>query len=325
MAGERGSVALWVALPWAGEDAYYGEDASRAARRLEELGVSGVVQGDHVFLPGVAARDPRARMAADCVTTLTTIAAGARSLGVASLVSNVGLRHPLHVLRAFAQLALLYGGERVYAGLGAGWSSMEFEALGTPMPPHAERLRRLEEAAILARELFDHGFATVRGAYVNASDLPLAPAPATPPRLLLGGGSEAVLTLASRYADHVDLAPPPRLGGTVFQRPLLCTTDDLVASAGLARGGARPLTTSLLVTACVFCDAPSVPREEEMLCRGVGLSPRSLADCPYVLVGEPRRMADLVRERAERIGLDWLIVPASAAERFACEVMPLLA
>lgn len=318
-------IALWVALPWAGPDAYYGADAARVGRRLEELGIAGVAQGDHLFLPGSAGGDPRARMAAHCLTTLTTIAAHARRLAVASLVANVGLQHPVHVLRAFAQLALLYGGERVYAGLGAGWSAQEFEALGLPMASHRRRLARLEEAAALARRLFDHGSASLEGTSLPASDLPLAPAPATPPRLLLGGGSEAALSLAARYADHVDLAPPPRLAGNVFQRPLLCTVDDLVESARIVRDGGRPITTSLLVSACVLCRGSSTQREEEALCARVGLSPRSLADSPYVLVGEPARVAELVRERVERIGLDWLIVPRSAAERFAQEVMPLLA
>jgi alkanesulfonate monooxygenase SsuD/methylene tetrahydromethanopterin reductase-like flavin-dependent oxidoreductase (luciferase family) len=51
---------------------------------------------------------------------------------------------------------------------------------------------------------------------------------------------------------------------------------------------------------------------------------RSLAESPYVLVGEPERLAEQVRERQARIGLDWLIVPDSAIDRFAAEVMPLL-
>ncbi|GIU94259.1 MAG: hypothetical protein KatS3mg012_0716 [Gaiellaceae bacterium] len=317
-------IALWVALPWAGPGAYYGADAAGMATRLESLGVAGVTQGDHLFLPGVAATDRRASMAADCLTTLATIAAHARRLAVASLVSNIGLQHPLHVLRAFAQLAHLYGGERVYAGLGAGWSSREFEALGLPMPTHAERLARLEEAAALARRLFDDGWASLRGEHVSGLDVPLAPAPAVPPRLLLGGGSEAVLALAGRYADHVDLAPPPRLGGTALQRPLLCATEDLVTSARLARAAGRDLTVSLLLAACVFCESSAVRREEEVLCGRFGLPWRDLADCPYVLIGEPARMAERVAELVERIGLDWLIVPEAAVERFAREVVPLL-
>jgi alkanesulfonate monooxygenase SsuD/methylene tetrahydromethanopterin reductase-like flavin-dependent oxidoreductase (luciferase family) len=315
---------VWVSLPWAGPDAYYGADAATVARRLESLGVTGVVQGDHLFLPGRPGDDPLARMAADCLTVLTTVAAHSDRLGVATLVANVGFGHPLPLLRRFANLAAVHGGDRVYAGLGAGWSAREFEALGLELPPHAERLARLEETARLARALFDRGHASQDGAHAPAVDLPLAPAPTEPPRLLLGGGSPALLELAGRYADHVDLAPPAHRKGNALRRPFLTTVDDLEASARAARAGGRPLTTSILLAAVSICDAGSVRAEEEAICARVGLPWRPLDACPYVLVGEPARVAEQVRERRERIGLDWVIVPDAAIGRFAADVLPLL-
>ena len=318
-------IQAWVSLPWAGPGAYYGAGAADTAHRLESLGVTGVVQGDHLFLPGPAADDPTARMAAECLTVLTTVAAHSTRLGVATLVANVGFHHPLPLLRRFASLAVLHGGDRVYAGLGAGWSRREFEALGMPMPPHRARLARLTETAELARALFDDGWVAQGGPRVPAVDLPLAPAPPVPPRLLLGGGSPTLLELAGRVADHVDLAPPThRKGENEFQRPLLTTIDDLAVSARTARAGGRSLTTSLLLAGLVFCDDGSTRAEEEALCARVGLPWRALDDCPYVLVGEPARIAERVRERQERIGLDWLILPQAQIERFAGEVLPLL-
>jgi len=319
-------IQVWASLPWAGPGAYYGADPAAMARRLEALGVSGVVQGDHLFLPGPPPDDPTARMASDCLTVLTTVAAHSTRLGVATLVANVGFHHPLPLLRRFANLALIHGGERVYAGLGAGWSRREFEAIGLPMPPHRERMARLAETATLARALFDEGWVAEGGPQVPAVDLPLAPAPPVPPRLLLGGGSATLLELAARYADHVDLAPPPhRKGDSEFQRPLLTTVDDLVESARAARAGDRPLTTSLLVAAIVLCSDGETHAEEEAVCKRVGLTRRSLDDCPYVFIGEPARIAEQIRERQERIGLDWLIVPESQIERFSYDVMPLVA
>jgi len=318
-------IDAWVSLPWAGPGAYFGADAAATARRLESLGAAGVVQGDHLFIPGPPADDPVSRMAADCLTVLTTVAAHSRRLGIATLVANVGFHHPLPLLRKFANLALVHGGDRVYAGLGAGWSRREFEALGMTMPPHAERLERLEETARLARALFDRGWTSQEGGHVTAVDLPLAPAPRDPPRLLLGGGSPALLEIAGRYADHVDLAPPPRhRSANQLQRPLLTTIDDLVETARTARAAGRPLTTSVLLTAVVFCDARSVRAEEEAICARLGLPCRPLDDCPYVLVGEPARIAEQVRERQERIGLEWMIVPDSAIERFSSDVLTLL-
>jgi alkanesulfonate monooxygenase SsuD/methylene tetrahydromethanopterin reductase-like flavin-dependent oxidoreductase (luciferase family) len=318
-------IHVWVSLPWAGPRAYYGTDAMARARRFESLGVSGVVQGDHLFLPGPRFDDPAARMAADCLTVLTTIAAHSRRLGVATLVVNVGFGNPLQLLRKFANLALIHGGHRIYAGLGAGWSRREFEALGLTMPPHRERLARLAETARLARSLFDRGWASEAGEHVTAIDLPLAPAPMDPPRLLLGGGSPPLLDLAGRYADHLDLAPPThRRADSEFRRPFLTTIDDLAESARTARAEGRPLTTSLLLAALVFCDARAVRTEEEALCARVGLPWRPLDKCPYVLIGEPARIAEQVRERQERIGLDWIIVPEAKIERFSADVMPLL-
>jgi len=157
-------IQVWVSLPWAGPGAYYGDAAEDKARQLEALGVSGVVQGDHLFLPGPPPDDPLARMAADCLTVLTTVAAHSSHLGIATLVANVGLGHPLPLLRRFANLAVIHGGARVYAGLGAGWSRAEFEALGLPMPPHRVRLERLAETVRLARTLFDRGWVNEGGA-----------------------------------------------------------------------------------------------------------------------------------------------------------------
>jgi alkanesulfonate monooxygenase SsuD/methylene tetrahydromethanopterin reductase-like flavin-dependent oxidoreductase (luciferase family) len=271
-------------------------------------------------------------MAAECLTVLTTVAAHSDRLRIATLVANVGIQHPLFLLRRFANLAVIHGGERIYAGLGAGWSRRGFEAVGLEMPAHRERLDRLEEAVRLARELFDHGSADLHGAHVVAAELPLAPRPEVPPRLLLGGGSRRVLELAGRYADHLDLAPPPhRKSSNEFQRKLLTTTADLEDAASAARAAvsaagrsASGLTFSVLLTNVVFCRQIEVAGHEERICKALHLAPRPLADCPFVLVGEPHRMAEAIRERQERIGLSWIVLPHDAADRFCSEVAPLL-
>ena len=161
-------------------------------------------------------------MAADCLTVLTTVAAHSdRACGIATLVANVGLGHPLPLLRRFANLAVIHGATRVYAGLGAGWSRAEFEALGLPMPPHRARLERLAETARLARTLFDEGWADRgRGPRRTPSTFRSRPRRREPPRLLLGGGPGDILELAARYADHIDLAPPAPPRRDQFQRPL---------------------------------------------------------------------------------------------------------
>jgi alkanesulfonate monooxygenase SsuD/methylene tetrahydromethanopterin reductase-like flavin-dependent oxidoreductase (luciferase family) len=325
-------IQIWAALPWAGPNAFYGVGAGDLARRYESLGVTGVVQGDHPFIPTAPYTTPIAAMAAECLTVLTTVAAHSDRLRIATLVANVGIQHPLFLLRKFANLALIHGGERVYAGLGAGWSRRGFEAIGLELPPHRERLDRLEEAVHLARELFDKGAADVHGEHVVAAEVPLAPRPEVPPRLLLGGGSPRLLALAGRYADHLDLAAPShRTSSNEFQRKLLTTTADLEGAArtardaaAAARGAQAELTLSVLMTNVVFCSESQVASEEQAICEAVDLPPRPLDDCPFVLVGEPQRMADALRERQARIGLSWVVIPHDAVDRFCSEVGPLL-
>src|SRR5438067_1869357 len=155
---------------------------------IEAQGAAGVLIPDHLFVATRRGSEP--------LVLLAAIATMSDRLRVGTSVSNVGFLHPALVLRQFAQLAVLVGGERVLAGLGAGWNREEFEALGMRMPPFAERMNRLEEAARLARELFDHGIASLEGTQVVARNLPFSPLPDSPPRLFLGGGSDRLLEIA---------------------------------------------------------------------------------------------------------------------------------
>src|SRR5205807_4257026 len=109
-----------------------------------------------------------ARRPLEPMTMLATVATLSDRLHIGTMVSNLSFLHPALVLRQFAQLAALFGGQRVLAGLGAGWNREEFEAIGFEMPSFRTRLDRLEEAAHLARDLFDHGIASLEGSQVVA-------------------------------------------------------------------------------------------------------------------------------------------------------------
>src|SRR5579859_1704917 len=209
---------------------------------LEGVGANGVVLPDHLFVGGAGGR-----RGSDPIVLLAAIAAISDRLKVGTSVSNVGFQHPALVVRHFAQLAVLIGGERVLAGLGAGWNREEFEALGMPMPSFTKRMDRLEEASRLARELFDRGVANLEGSQVVARELPLAPLPGTPPKLFLGGGSERLLDIAARYADVLDLNGTSQAGAlrgqnltqADQQRRLSTTVSGLEASTSYVRSASE--------------------------------------------------------------------------------------
>jgi alkanesulfonate monooxygenase SsuD/methylene tetrahydromethanopterin reductase-like flavin-dependent oxidoreductase (luciferase family) len=307
---------------------------------IEDRGATGVLIPDHLFTNGGSSDRTQARRGSDPIVLLAAIAAMSNHLTVGTSVSNVGFLHPALVLRSFAQLAVLVGGERVLAGLGAGWNREEFEALGMPMPSFSKRMDRLEEASRLARDLFDHGIASLEGSQVVARDLPLAPLPDTPPRLLLGGGSDRLLEIAGRYADALDLNGTSQAGAlrgqnlslADQQRRLSTTVNGLAASAqrveAVASAAGRPahaVRISVLINHIVFCSESQRVEEARRISTAAGLPPSSLEECPYVLLGEPERMVNTLHEWQDRLDLKALLLmstlPRETADRLFDEVL----
>jgi len=306
-------------------------------RRWEEVGVAGVFASDHLFFDLEGSRRT-ARRQPDPYILLAAAGAVTERAKLGTIVANAGLQHPALLLRHSSQLARLFGGERVYAGLGAGWNREEFEALGLVWQAHGQRMQRLEETMVLGRQLFDDGYGHLHGAEIVADDLPLSPDPGVPPRLLLGGGSARALQMAGRYADHVDLNSPTEagkvsasIGGAVTvvqdnRKRLAATVTGLeesvrvVAAAALEAG--RPIpTSSIMLTHVVGCPAGEIEENERRLCEQYGLEPVPLGQCPFALVGPPERMVDLLEERAERLGLASVILADSnGVEDFAISV-----
>jgi alkanesulfonate monooxygenase SsuD/methylene tetrahydromethanopterin reductase-like flavin-dependent oxidoreductase (luciferase family) len=177
--------------------------ASRV-RQWEALGVAGVLIPDHLFVSDSRGITPGGDQP-DPIVVLGAIGALSPTLMIGTIVANVGFAHPALTLRHFAQLAALFGGDRVLMGLGAGWNGEEYDALGLTMPRHEDRIRRLEQALRLGRSLFSAGFATIEAPGLVARDLRLSPRPEVAPRFLVGGGSDPLLRLAGAFADWVDL------------------------------------------------------------------------------------------------------------------------
>jgi alkanesulfonate monooxygenase SsuD/methylene tetrahydromethanopterin reductase-like flavin-dependent oxidoreductase (luciferase family) len=297
-------------------------------RRLEEAGLDGVFVSDHLFArtQGKRSRTEAAAFGFEPLTYLATIGAYSDRLTIGTTVMNCAWIHPAHLLRSFAQLASLFGGDRVLAGLGAGWHREEFEALALPMPPLSERMQALETACALARRLYDDRTATIPGV---ADDLPLSPPVDVPPRVLLGGGSERLLDLAGRYADVLDLRAPPKLAPGVTYPPylgLIATVEDAEASvqrmaeAAKEVGRPRPIL-SVEIEWLRFCRMSEVADVEADVCRRYGIEERDLRRSPFVLIGDAARMRDLLAERRERLGIDLLTVPETVVERVRAEVL----
>ena len=319
--------------------------------RLVDVGATGVSVSDHLFATERGrSRADHAQPGCDPVTTLATVAGLTDRLELQTVVVNSAWLHPALLLRGFNQLAVLVGGERVTAGLGAGWSTEEFEALGLTLPRFRPRMERLAEVLALAQQLADGKPVTFEGQHVIARALPQSPRPAQPPRLLVGGGSDRVLEMAGRYVDVLDLHGDPRHGrvagatmaeaaaGDVSRRALTTVADlagriELVRTASERAGRPRDaVAVSTQVWFTAYGSTEQVRAAEATLAADwAGLPGQPLRRSPYLLFGSPAQMAEALLERAEAYGLARISLKEGGNSpyapdpiRFCREVLPLL-
>ena len=160
------------------------------ARTAEDLGYSTLYISDHLdaqFGPLVA----------------TTVAAEATStLHVGPFVLNNDFRHPVVLAKEIATLGLAAEG-RVEVGLGAGWLRSDYEQAGIDFDEPAVRVDRLAESLAVMKTLWSEGKATFAGTHYTVRDARCDPRPADPPRVIVGGGSRRILTVAAEHADTV--------------------------------------------------------------------------------------------------------------------------
>ena len=164
-------------------------------RAAEEAGFDVLGCFDHV------SSSPDGRQAWDGPSLLTAMAADTEQIRLAIHVVNASLRNPL-LLGGQIAVAQAFSGGRVAVGIGAGshyFAKYDHEAAGVAFPAFPERIGRLETYARILPALWRGEPVTdVAAGLVDAS---LGPIGIEPPRLYVGGASDAALEIAARYAD----------------------------------------------------------------------------------------------------------------------------
>jgi probable F420-dependent oxidoreductase len=152
-----------------------------ACQEIESLGFDSIWAIDH-FLPSPA----YGQSWLDPLLTLTFVAASTVRVRIGTGVLVLPLRNPVLVAKEIATLQHL-SGNRFVLGVGAGWNPLEFEALQVP---RGERGRRSDESIEVLRLLLGGGSAAYQGSRVRFPDIAIEPAPAAPPEIWVGGGSQ---------------------------------------------------------------------------------------------------------------------------------------
>jgi probable F420-dependent oxidoreductase len=274
------------------------------ARRAEALGYSALYVTDHFdaqFGPLVAA---------------TVAAEATLTLHVGTLVLNNDLRNPVVLAKEIASLGLAAEG-RIEVGLGAGWLRSDYAETGIEYDDPGARVDRLAESLAIMTALWSKGETTFAGRYYTARAARCDPRPASPPRVIVGGGSKRVLTVAAERADIVGINTSLASGEKGGDLASKATFDHYDRCLGWVRDAAGDRFDSLELQIAAFAvmvvgSRRAAVRSAKML----GFSEEAL-NLPVVLIGTVDELCERLSERRERWGFSNVVVPGEAMETFA--------
>jgi len=146
-------------------------EARAVAEELDGLGFHSAWVCDHVY--GVPA--PNLPIF-EAWTELAAVAAITSRVELGTLVTPPFFRNPAILAKQIATLDQISGG-RAIAGIGAGWFEAEFKGTGSAFPPLGERMKALEETAIILRRLWSEERVTFQGRHFQVSDCVSEPKP----------------------------------------------------------------------------------------------------------------------------------------------------
>jgi probable F420-dependent oxidoreductase len=167
----------------------------------------------------------------DPFPALTVAALATTTLEVGTSVMLIGERNPLLTAREVATVDQLSGGRFLF-GVGVGWSSEEYDALGVPWE---RRGARCDEYIDVMKALWTTDRTTFSGEFCRFENVAAFPKPARSPHppVLVGGNTKPALRRAARNGDgwfgwNLDLDELEKA---------LAELDALLAAEGRSRDG----------------------------------------------------------------------------------------
>lgn len=280
-----------------------------SACKIEALGYSTMVTGDHVFF-GLLAPIPALMAAADATTTLR--------LGSHVLAND--FRNPAMLAHEAATFDLLTDG-RLEFGIGAGWFHGDYTAAGIPFDAPATRVKRLEEAVSLFKRLFGDEPVTFHGDYYHVENLNLQPKSIQRPHppIYIGGAGKRMLSLAGREANIVGLDFLATREGV--KDYAMGTTEGMARKIAWIREAAGQrfdeIEVHVLYNKVVVTDDRRRGAEEVVrwlagfppgIVVNVAQSVDDVLAAPYLLIGSVAQIVEELQERRERFGISYITV-----------------
>ena len=290
-------------------------------RKVEDLGYSTLFLADHYLGPGPAqkaARTPRQDLAP--IAAMAAAAAYTETLRIGCRVFCIDYHVPAVLAKETATLDLLSDG-RLEMGIGAGWSKVEYTAMGLNFDRPGRRIAKLAEVVSLIKAHWQGEELDYSGDFVNVRGYAGRPRPVQRPQrphppIMIGGGGQRVLSLAGREADIVSISSVPFVArdaeGLDPQAVALRRTEFVRAAAGERYRGLD------VESSPYFSDVTDDP--ETMLAgvaQSTGIAIDLLRDHPNVLVGSLESVAEKLYSRRETLGVNYVTVQQSQIESFA--------
>lgn len=287
---------------------FAGRSWTDTVREIESLGYSTMFVPDH-FDEGFG---PIAAMASAAAVTTT--------LNVGSLVFDCDYRHPAVLAREMATIDALSEG-RLEVGLGAGWKRWDYDVTGIAMEAPKVRVDRMIEHTKIIKALFNEEPVTFAGEHYRITDLPGTPRPyrAGGPPILIGGGQQRVLRFAGANADIVGVNASIHSGAVDTAAAHDAMPERIDEKVGWLRAGAGDRFDNIeinawLAAAEITDDTPGVA---ELIAQLFEVDPKDGLSSPLTLIGSVVECADRLRERRERWGYSYTVIPGDKARDFA--------
>lgn len=136
-------------------------------------------------------------------TALSALAIATRKVRLGVMVTGNTYRHPA-VLAKMATTVDIISGGRLILGIGAGWFEQEHQEYGIPFHTTGGRLRRLEEAVEIIKQLWTDERANFSGRYHQLRNASFKPKPLQqphPPIMIGASGENMALGIVARHAQ----------------------------------------------------------------------------------------------------------------------------
>jgi probable F420-dependent oxidoreductase len=166
-------------------------------RYAEAVGFDSVWVTDHIIVPRTMDLIYRDNML-EPVALLSHIAAVVPRVTLGTSVLILPYRNPVVLAKMLATIDQLSGG-RLIVGVGGGWMTEEFAALGASFPA---RGKVSDECLRLMRETWSQATVSFSGSYTSFQDMQVSPLPAQPQLpIWVGGVSPRARRRAAEFGD----------------------------------------------------------------------------------------------------------------------------